>query len=67
PMKYIHEKEGKYYFDIESVLIDQLSALGILKNNIISHGDDTFVDKRYYSYRRDGMIGVGCVSVKMLL
>lgn len=67
PMKYIHEKEWKYYFDIESVLIDQLSTLGILKNNIISHGDDTFLDNRYYSYRRDGMIGVWCVSVKMLL
>jgi polyphenol oxidase len=66
PMKYIHEKEWKYYFDIESVLIDQLSALGILKNNIISHGDDTFKEKKYYSYRRDGMIWVWCVSVKML-
>lgn len=66
PRKYIHEKEWKYYFDIESVLVDQLSSLGILKKYIISHGDDTFLDKRYYSYRRDGMIGVWCVSVKMV-
>lgn len=64
--KYIHEREWKFYFDIEAVLVDQLLWEGITPTNIYSHSDDTFRDEKYFSYRRDGMIGVGCVSVKML-
>ena len=66
PKKYIKENQSKYYFDIKSVLIDQLIELGISENNIISHVWNTFTDPKYFSYRRDGMIGLACVSVKIL-
>lgn len=66
PKKYIIEHDYKYYFDIERYLIDDLIAIGLKRENIYSHGWDTASESHYFSYRRDGMIGVGCVALKMI-
>lgn len=66
PESYIKKIHEKYYFDIEKYLIDDLIFLGMKRSNICSHWGDTLSDERYYSYRRDGMIWDGCISIKMV-
>jgi polyphenol oxidase len=66
PKQYFIFTGEKIYFDIEKYIIDDLIALWIEKRNIEISPVDTFVERDYYSYRRDGMIWVGIVGVKRL-
>ncbi|GAB0174311.1 MAG: hypothetical protein HHAS10_01900 [Candidatus Altimarinota bacterium] len=66
PETYIEKINDKFYFDIEAYLVDDLILMGIKRENIYSHGADTLTKAYYYSYRRDGMIGDGCISLKMI-
>ena len=56
PEKYFSFIDKKIFFDIESVLIDTLTSAPLLRENIVSHGGDTFSDKKYFSYRRDSSL-----------
>lgn len=53
--KYVKMKEGKYFVDIKSVIIDQLLGDGVLEKNIECSELCTYTSSGYlHSYRRDG-------------
>ena len=52
--KYIIEKEGKYYIDLLSVILNQLYESGVKSNQIETSGYCTYSESEYlHSYRRD--------------
>lgn len=51
---FIHEKEGKLFFDLVGVANHQLESLGIPKANIEDADYCTFDHNDVYSYRREG-------------
>lgn len=51
---YVTEKEGKFYIDLQSVILKQLEDSGRLSNQIETAGFCTYTESDYlHSYRRD--------------
>jgi YfiH family protein len=66
PREYFRFLDEKIYFDIEKYIIDDLISAWIKEEHIKMSPIDTFIDPDFYSYRRDGMIGLGIVGVRMI-
>lgn len=50
--KYLQSCADKKYFDLAGAIYGELEKIGIRENNIIDCKIDTFIDKRFFSYRR---------------
>jgi YfiH family protein len=55
--KYVIKRGDSFYLDLQSLNHDQLTSIGILKENIDISQTCTCCDKNYFSYRRDGKTG----------
>jgi YfiH family protein len=55
--KYVSEREGRYYLDLQRLNLDQLISSGVKSENIEISTICTSCDKNYFSYRRDGVTG----------
>ena len=62
----IDRKEEKIYFDLAGEIKTQLIKVGILEENIILSGIDTFEDPNCYSYRRGDKIERMTLKIKLL-
>ncbi len=62
---YIYVKNEKIYLDIVSKCIDDLKNFGVKSENIESVSICTRCDKKYFSYRRDGITGRFCGAIKL--
>lgn len=49
----ITHRNGKIFIDLKSIIIEQLTNLGIKQANIENHPDCTMEGDRYFSFRRD--------------
>ncbi len=57
----MHKRNGSYYLDINKILMTQLLACGIKKENIEFSGECTCCKKdKYFSYRAEGVTGRFC-------
>ncbi len=57
PKKYCEKRDEKWYLDLQSMNVDQLLSLGVVRENIEIASVCTCCDKDYFSYRREGVTG----------
>ena len=55
--------EGKWNFDLQSMIVDKLTELGLNSNNITKNEIDVGQDKKFFSYRREGFTGGRNLSI----
>ena len=55
--KYVINRNGSFYLDLQTLNFDQLKSVGIKEENIEISKTCTSCDKNYFSYRRDGTTG----------
>lgn len=51
--QFLLQRSERYYFNLVEALFFALDELGIKRENIIDSGIDTYLDERFFSYRRD--------------
>lgn len=66
PKEYFHEKNKKYFFDIQRCIMSDLVGYGIRMENIFMHWADTFVNRNFHSYRRDSTSARSIVAVERI-
>jgi len=62
---YLHVRKKKIYLDIVSKCVDDLKNFGVKSENIEVTSVCTRCDKKYFSYRRDGITGRFCGAIKL--
>lgn len=63
----IIEKDGKLFIDLAQINKEQLTAFGVLEQNIFDQSECTCCSGKYHSYRKDGKNAGRMISLMMLL